>query len=154
MTYIVEQAKILDIPELLEIAVQFWNESPTYSQRPMDIKKVELHLKSLVCFPSTGCLLVCKDESGKILGGFAGGIQVEWFGNSIMTFDYCIFVRPEHRGSRTAYLLIKAFIAWSKEMGANHIQCGTATKIDTEKTINFYEKMGFEHTGSFLEMNL
>lgn len=150
--YTVEHAKILDIPELLEIAVKFWNESPTYSQRPMDINKVKLHLQSLVCFPSTGCLLVCKDEEGKIVGGFAGGIIAEWFGNSIMTFDYCLFVRQESRGSRAAYLLIKEFIAWSKEMGANIIQCGTATKIETEKTINFYKKMGFEHTGSFLEM--
>lgn len=39
-------------------------------------------------------------------------------------------------------------------MGCQWIQCGTATGIETEKTINFYQKMGFQHTGSFLEMQL
>ena len=32
MTYTVEHAKIIDIPELLEIAVQFWNESDHYKK--------------------------------------------------------------------------------------------------------------------------
>lgn len=152
--YTVEQASILEIPELLEIAVQFWNESPTYKQRPLDINKVRAHLQSLILYPSTGCLFVCKDEHGQILGGFAGGIQAEWFGHSVMSFDYCLFVRPESRGSRAAYLLIKQFIAWSQEQGADWIQCGTATKINTDRTIKFYEKMGFIHTGSFLEMKV
>ncbi|WP_252152443.1 GNAT family N-acetyltransferase [Acinetobacter terrae] len=80
------------------------------------------------------------------------GLQEEWQADSLMAFDYCLFVRPENRGSRTAYLLIKAFIEWAKEAGANWIQCGTATGLQTEKTVRFYEKMGFTHTGSFLEM--
>lgn len=80
------------------------------------------------------------------------GLQEEWQADSLMIFDYCLFVRPENRGSRTAYLLIKAFIEWAKEAGANWIQCGTATGLQTEKTVRFYEKMGFTHTGSFLEM--
>ncbi|MCF1334430.1 GNAT family N-acetyltransferase [Acinetobacter baumannii] len=73
---------------------------------------------------------------------------------TLMAFDYCIFVIPEHRGSRAAYLLINTFIRWAKGMGCQWIQCGTATGIETEKTINFYQKMGFQHTGSFLEMQL
>lgn len=153
--YKVEKAKILDIPELLEIAVQFWNESETYSQRPMDLDTVKTHLQYLICYPSNGCVLVCKDESGSILGGFVGGITKEWFSaTSLMAFDYCIFVSSNNRGSKSAYLLVKAFIEWARGQGATVIQCGTATKIDTEKTINFYKKMGFEHTGSFLEMKL
>lgn len=83
-----------------------------------------------------------------------GGLQEEWQSDSLMAFDYCLFVRAINRGSRTAYLLIKAFIEWAKEQGATWIQCGTATGIDTDKTIRFYEKMGFTHTGSFLEMEV
>ncbi|QDX16422.1 hypothetical protein C6W84_17054 (plasmid) [Acinetobacter baumannii] len=151
----VEQAKISDIPELLEIAVHFWNESPTYSQRPMDLATVRTHLQTLIIYPSQGCVLVVKDETGKILGGFVGGLTREWFSaTSLMAFDYCIFVSSNNRGSKVAYLLVKAFIEWAKEAGATVIQCGTATKINTEKTISFYKKMGFEHTGSFLEMKL
>lgn len=153
--YTVEHAKILDIPELLEIAVQFWNESPTYSQRPMDTATVKTHLQTLIIYPSQGCVLVCRDETGKILGGFVGGLTREWFSaTSLMAFDYCIFVSSINRGSKAAYMLVNAFIEWAKEQGATWIQCGTATKINTEKTISFYKKFGFEHTGSFLELKL
>lgn len=154
MAYIVEKAKILDIPELLEIAIQFWQETQTYSQRPLNLQKVKTQLQTLILLPTLGTVLIVKDQQGKILGGFVGGIQEEWMTDSLMAFDYCMFVRPECRGSRVAYLLIQAFIAWAKEQGCHFIQCGTATQINTEKTINFYKKIGFEHTGSFLELYL
>lgn len=155
MAYTVEKAKILDIPELLKLASTFWQESETYSQRPMDLDIVKTHLQALICYPSQGCVLVVKDETGTILGGFVGGLTREWFSaTSLMAFDYCIFVSSNNRGSKVAYLLVKAFIEWAKEAGATVIQCGTATKINTERTISFYKKFGFEHTGSFLEMKL
>lgn len=152
--YKIEYSKISDIPILLDISLQFWNESPNYRKRPININKVKTQLQTLILYPSQGCVLIVKDEEGKILGGFMGGLIEEWQSDSLMAFDYCLFVRPEHRGSRVAYMLIKAFIEWAKEQGANYIQCGTATGIDTEKTINFYTKMGFSHTGSFLEMTI
>lgn len=152
--YKVKQAKILDISELLEIAVQFWQESDTYSQRPINLDKVKTQLQTLILYPSQGCVLIVKDEDNNILGGFMGGIQEEWQSDSLMAFDYCLFVKPEKRGSKAAYMLIKAFIEWAKEQGADWIQCGTATRINTERTVSFYKKMGFDHTGSFLEMKL
>ena len=154
MAYTVEQARILDIPELLEIAVQFWNESPTYQQRPINLNKVKTQLQTLILYPSQGCVLVVKDEDDNILGGFMGGLQEEWQSDSFMAFDYCLFVRANNRGSRVAYMLVTAFIEWAKEQGADWVQCGTATKINTERTISFYKKFGFEHTGSFLELRL
>lgn len=152
--YRVEHALISDIPELLEIAVGFWNESPTYKQRPVNLNKVKTQLQTLILYPSQGCVLLVLDDDDNILGGFMGGLQEEWQSDSLMAFDYCLFVKPEYRGGRSAYLLIKAFTEWAKAQGATWIQCGTATKIQTEKTINFYKKMGFEHTGSFLEMKV
>lgn len=152
--YRIEQAQISDIPELLEIAVQFWNESPTYQQRSINLDKVKTQLQTLILFPTQGCVLICLDEDNNILGGFMGELQEEWQSNSLMAFDYCLFVSSNNRGSKAAYLLVKAFIEWAKEQGATWIQCGTATRINTERTISFYKKFGFEHTGSFLEMKL
>lgn len=152
--YRIEQAKISDIPELLEIAVQFWKESETYNQRPINLDKVKTQLQTLILFPSQGCVLICKDDQDNIVGGFMGGLQEEWQSDSLMAFDYCLFVSSINRGSKAAYLLIKAFIEWATKQGATWIQCGTATRINTERTISFYKKMGFEHTGSFLEMKL
>ena len=50
--YRVEHARILDIPELLEIAVQFWNESPSYQQRPINLAKVKTQLQTLILYLS------------------------------------------------------------------------------------------------------
>ncbi|WP_180036083.1 MULTISPECIES: GNAT family N-acetyltransferase [unclassified Acinetobacter] len=152
--YTIEHARILDIPELLEIAVQFWNESPNYKKRPVNLDKVKTQLQALILFPTQGCVLVVKDDNDKIIGVFVGGLQEEWQADSLMAFDYCLFVRANNRGGRAAYMLITAFKEWAKQAGADWIQCGTATGIQTDKTINFYTKMGFQHTGSFLEMKL
>ncbi len=50
--YKVEHAKIIDIPELLEIAVQFWNKSPSYKQRSINTNKVSTQLQTLILYPS------------------------------------------------------------------------------------------------------
>lgn len=68
--YNISKAKITDIPELLEIAVQFWNESPNYKKRPININKVKTQLQTLILYPSQGCVLICKDKDDNILGGF------------------------------------------------------------------------------------
>lgn len=151
--YTVKLARETDLPTILEIAQKFWEESPSYQQRPINIQKVERHLKGLIMNPH-GCLFICLDDQDNIVGGFAGAIVEEWQADSFMAFDYCLFVKPEHRGSKAAYLLINAFLYWAKTNGATWVQCGTATLIDTEKTINFYKRMGFEHTGSFLERKI
>lgn len=152
--YQIHKASITDVSELLEIAVQFWSESETYSQRPINLNKVKTQLQTLILYPSQGCVLVCKDADNNIIGGFMGGLQEEWQSDSLMAFDYCLFVRANNRGTKAAYLLVKSFIEWAKEQGATWIQCGIATRINTERTISFYQKMGFDHTGSFLEMKL
>ena len=68
--YQVQQASITDVFELLEIAVQFWNESPNYKKRPINIDKVKTQLQALILYPSQGCVLIVKDDEDKILGGF------------------------------------------------------------------------------------
>ncbi len=125
--------------------------------RKIKNKKKEGITMKLGALEAGGTKMVCAigDETGKILGGFVGGLTREWFSaTSLMAFDYCIFVSSINRGSKVAYMLVTAFIEWAKEAGATIIQCGTATKINTERTISFYKKFGFEHTGSFLEMKL
>jgi hypothetical protein len=82
--FTVEKSKIIDLPELLEIANQFWKESPTHQQRPMDLQAVRTHLQTLTIYPTEACVLVCKDEDGNILGGFAGSIQKEWFRGPVL----------------------------------------------------------------------
>lgn len=142
-----------DIPTILEIALSFWKESPTYSLRPINLDKVKRHLEFLIR-DKTGIVLKAVNTEGKILGGFLGGIVEEWQADSLMAFDYGFFVSPNNRGSKCAPLLINAFLYWAKSSGATYVQCGTATQIHTERTIKFYEKMGFSLSGSFLEREL
>lgn len=142
-----------DIPAILDIALRFWKESPTYSLRPLNLDKVKRHFKSLIK-GDDGIVLKAIDKDGNVLGGFCGGLIEEWQADSLMAFDYGIFVNPDKRGGASASLLINAFLFWAKASGATYVQCGTATQINTERTIKFYEKMGFNVVGSFLEREL
>lgn len=151
--YKVLPASLNDIEELLSIAENFWKESPTYKKKSFNIQKVECHL--MECIESyTGCLFKCVDDDNNILGGFVGFAQPDWMSDEFIAYDSCLFVRPEYRGTRCAYLLVTAFKYWAKSIGCTYIQCGTNTMINADRTIKFYKKLGFSHLGSFLEMDL
>ena len=58
-----------------------------------------------------------------------------------------LFVRPEHRGTRAAVLLMKHFIAWADQLGARECIGGNDNSFNSERTARFLEHFGFERVG-------
>lgn len=65
----------------------------------------------------------------------------------LYTTQKVLYVRPEHRGSRAAILLMKNFIEWSKMLGANEIVGGNDNEFNSERTAKFLEHFGFKKVG-------
>lgn len=63
------------------------------------------------------------------------------------TIQKVLFVKPEHRGSRAALLLMKNLVAWSQRLGANEIVGGNDNAFNSERTAKFLEHFGFEKVG-------
>src|SRR5690606_34800541 len=96
--------------------------------------------------------LVEHDE--QIIGGFVGRIGGDWFNNTKIAFDDCLYVKPEFRKSRAAHMLIQAFIRWAQLMGASRIQCGTTTGVESNACIRLYKHFGFTEYGTVLDLEL
>lgn len=63
------------------------------------------------------------------------------------TTQRVLFVRPEHRGTRAAVLLMKELVAWSKMLGASEIRGGSDNRFNVDRTAKFLEHFGFEKVG-------
>lgn len=76
--------------------------------------------------------------------GFLWAAETEhFFGREKYACDIVFFIAPEHRGGMAAVRMVRAFEAWCRIRRVKEIHIGTSTGVATERTMKFYEKMGF-----------
>ena len=141
----VRVATLDDIPALVEMGAAMRAESPRYRSQSFDPAKVTQIAHQLI--PTKGVGVAERD--GKIIGMMAGVVVPTWFGHDLMATDLVLYVKPEHRKTtRAALLLIRAFEAWAEERGAVDIMPGVSTMVEVEGTVGLYEKLGYERYGA------
>ncbi|WP_180182920.1 GNAT family N-acetyltransferase [Acinetobacter sp. YH01020] len=144
-------AKIPDVTALVALGQEFISEAPNYSSRKFDAKALQQNLESVV--NDQGVIFVVEDGN-RIAGGIVCLTTKDWFNDDVIAFEQVFYVSPEYRSTQASFLLIDAFIAWSKNMGASRIQCGTTTGINTRGCVRLYEHFGFKQYGTLLDMEL
>lgn len=140
-----------DVPILVELGALFIEESPVYQSRGYVHELAADHFTNLIM--NSGVILVV-EHNGVICGGFAGAIGKDWFNGKRIAYDHVLYVKPEYRKSRAAYMLIDAFINWARLMNADFIQCGTTTGVESQACIRLYKHFGFHEFGTVLEMKV
>lgn len=147
----VRSAKLPDVPALVALGQEFISEAPNYSSRKFDANALRQNLESVV--NGQGVIFVV--EAGtEIVGGIVCLTAKDWFNDDVIAFEQVFYISPTYRTTQASFLLIDAFIAWSKNMGASRIQCGTTTGINTRGCIRLYERFGFTKYGTVLDMEL
>ena len=147
----VRSAKLPDVPALVALGQEFISEAPNYSSRKFDANALRQNLESVV--NGQGAIFVV--EAGtEIVGGIVCLTAKDWFNDDVIAFEQVFYISPTYRTTQASFLLIDAFIAWSKNMGASRIQCGTTTGINTRGCIRLYERFGFTKYGTVLDMEL
>lgn len=144
-------ATLNDIPVLLKFGAAFVQESPNYKNREFIAQEAQKHFEDLI--NGQGVIFVIESRQ-KVIAGFAGSIGKEWFNSQKIAIDHVMYVLPEFRKTRAAYYLIQTFIGWAVGMGANRIQCGTTTDVESKGCIRLYEHFGFKQYGTVLDMEL
>ena len=147
----VRTAKLPDVPALVALGQEFIKEAPNYQNRPYMTDKAAEHFTHLI---NGGGVIFIVEQDQEIMGGFAGRISGDWFNNTKIAFDDVMYVKPEFRKTRAAYVLIQTFIGWAAAMGVNRIQCGTTTGVESRACIRLYEHFGFTQYGTVLDMEL
>lgn len=144
-------ATLIDVPELVELGHTFIQEAPNYKNRPYIAENASMHFTNLI---KGGGAIFLVEHQEQIIGGFVGRIGGDWFNNIKIAFDDVLYVKPEFRKSRAAYMLIQAFIRWAQLMGASRIQCGTTTGVESAACIRLYKHFGFTEYGTVLDLEL
>jgi GNAT superfamily N-acetyltransferase len=113
-----------------------------------------IEAKSRAMFESLingGGVVFVNERDGKVIGGMACGLSGDWFSDIPLTFDYGVFVWPEHRGSFAGFALMRAYVNWAKSLApVVNINIGVTSGIDEERTVQMYALLGLKRIGSAL----
>ena len=92
-------------------------------------------------------LVLVSYEGNEITGSIAGVRISDWWSSEPILSDIWFYVSPLHRKSRSALMLIKAFIKIAKDAKVK-IRLGHIYSGDIERKDKFYEKLGLVKAGS------
>lgn len=145
----IRPANYEDIPALVDLGAVMHQES-RYRVLPYAPNKVFGLLANMI-EKDTGLLIVA-ERNGEIIGGFMGLVVEHWFSNSLIATDFALFIHPDHRGGMTAARLLKRFVAWSRERGAELITAGITTGVNADASTRLYQSIGFEPVGIAFNM--
>jgi len=139
------RAAHLDVPRLMELGAAMHAES-RYARFALSPLKVEAGFRAMID-SKNAIVLVDGDPVHSMFVGYASAF---WWGDELESFDVLLYVSPERRGGMSALRLIRGYIAAAQSIGVSDIKIGTSTGIDSERTMRFFERMGFQNMGAGL----
>lgn len=91
--------------------------------------------------------LECAWNDGVLIGFMAGHVSETFLNNEKNAYDNGLFIAPEYRGGTTAFRLVAHFEAWAKAQGAVNVWLCQSIGHKQEKTLRFYEHLGYTCQG-------
>lgn len=138
---IVREAVPEDIPALVELGRRMREESLV----PYPAIDEEVLRERLFVLP--GYVVHVCEQDGFVIGMLASQCSTYIFSRGTYAYHDIFYVMPERRGSWAAVLLIKAFLKWADSLGIRRKVIAQHTQVNAERTLKFYERMGFKPMG-------
>lgn len=126
-------------------AIDMWKESKTYNHMKMDLDHVIEFAYNIRAHPDHFLRVALCDDT--VIGFFVGSLAYHGFYPGAYAHDRMLYVTPSMRGSIAARMLIDSFEEWAKQHDADYVLLGVTTGIRTERTENFYNKLGYKTVG-------
>ena len=129
-----------DLPEFLRLCQQLHEEG--------SVKELDFSLSKMALFPLKEGLFLELGWSGNAASGMcAGWIDSTFFGEDHVAHMHLWYVEPEFRGGALGPILLKRFEGWAFDQGAKEIWVSQATGINSARTLELFEALGFEMVG-------
>jgi len=94
-------------------------------------------------------MLVAEDTpSKKIFGFFTAKVEPFYFCDEMCSIEEILFVSPENRGGSTAIKFMKAWEAWSMDVGASLMYFSPTSHGQGDKWDGFMKRLGHHKIGS------
>lgn len=143
---IIRKATHEDLPRLLELARAMHAES-NYSPEPFDDGMCGTFLEMVVSEDQYVALVA--EKKGEVIGAMLGILVPFFFSVRLRASDIAFYVLPAHRGSMAAPMLMLAYEDRMRQKGAVKFYQGVTTNVDTQRSHEFFLKMGYTHIGGF-----
>lgn len=137
-------ARLSDVKALVDLGLELHRDSDHNRHNFKPMKVANLLAETI---KNSMSVVYVAERDGEIIGGFAGGITELWYSDSLIGFDYSLFIKQGKRHGITAIRLLSAFEEWAKSKGAVEIQMGITTGINVESTSKLYRSRGFKEVG-------
>lgn len=131
-----------DVPDLIELGAMMHAESPRFRRLTFRPDKLEAMARPLM---DSGIVLLAEDR-GRVVGMIIGAVIEQFFTDAKTAVDVATYVAPSHRGGPWFVKLIKAFEDKAEDLGAAEITFGISSGVQTERTAQLYEKMGYRRS--------
>jgi GNAT superfamily N-acetyltransferase len=141
-----EPFEVERLRDILQLGIAMQQEGD-YAAVPFDIAQAANSILGMVINNPNGFGLLAYTDEGEAVGMIAGSVTPYFFSQGSLASDFVWYVKPEHRGSRTAIKLLQAFRSWAADHGASELYMGITTNISAGRTGDMLQRMGFEHVG-------
>lgn len=138
-----------DIPEVITLGGMMHEESQYrdlcfYPKRVIDVCRYILD--------DDQQLGLIAETNNRIVGMLAGYLRPYEYGDAILAHDRLVYVRPGYRGSSAFIRLVRRYVSWAREMGAEQVFLSQSTAVASHRVHGFYRRLGFEYLGSIARM--
>ena len=134
-----------DIPALIALGRQMHAESPRFARVKFDADKLCTQLVTMI--ESVWCMILVAEEEGQIVGTIGGGVTPYYFSNELHGYEHWVYVALSHRGSSVGARLVKEWDNLLVSEGIKESVLGISTEVDSERTKQFYERLGYRLAG-------
>ncbi len=148
----VRTAILRDLDTLVDFGKRLTSESPRFQHQGFDEDRAVQLFTHLI--EKLESIFIVYDEYDNPVGAIIGCIDTDWRTGQRLAFEQGLYVLPEYRATGSATELVNYFVDWAKINNADRIQLGTITGIHADKTVQLYEKLGFDLIGFVLEMEV
>lgn len=152
----IRNATFFDVPEILRLADVYVREEVEPSGHHSSIWDADMMANNLmISMQSPDDIVLLAVADGQIIGYLwaASHCLAPWSPLKVSS-DYLFYVMPEHRGSRAAIRLVRAYTEWASETGCMEVRLSVASGIHHDRTEKFYEAAGFTRYASTFNLKL
>lgn len=131
---------VMEMPQFLHLAKMLHDEGA--------VKDLAFDENKMINFTTKeGLFLELAWEGEEAVGFCSGWVEDTFFGDDLVAHQHLWFVVPKHRGSAVGPIMLKRFQSWAFDRGAKEVWVSQATGINSARTLELFEALGFEMVG-------
>lgn len=140
----IRRATELDLFRLLRLAQKYREESKGYENHTIDETFAVTNAALSILDPNQ-CIFVAVARQ-EVVGLIWGLVTSLVWSPKKIAMDQMLYVLPEYRG-RLGVRLIKTYLGWAKEVGAEEVFISSASRVNEDRTFRLFERLGFNQHG-------